>query len=692
MKRFPAYVLSDAGRRLLPLACAAGAVTALALPAAANASVTQNYACTNSTQPQIATAPAGAVAATVTIIGSAGENGTNGAVGGTGESMLFSMPVTASQQFDVLVGCQNGDPQNPLNGGNGAGTPAPSGGGASQLSPQGDDSLADVYAIAGAGGGAGGAGGGTSGGNGGAAAGPGNANGAPGTAGTGTISSPPENGGDGGTGGGAGGFGGAGGTGDVPGSDGHDGFTLRGGGGGSGANTLGTEGGSGGGGGSGFMPGGGGGGGASDGFAEAGGGGGGGGGNSFLAAGVTGIENSPGDPSTNGSVTITYTIIGSITAPATQSFGQVPTNTSQAETITFTNTGSGVDDPGTLGSPTISQAASAYSVTGGTCTAGGTLANGQSCTVQVTLDAATSGDQPATLNLATNSATTANVAVQLDGTALTPANIVVRPGASDLGDVATGQSASKTITVSNLGQEPLDVDQVSLTGSPEFSIVADQDFCSAWSLSPQSNCTVQIAYTPTATGARTATLSVPSDASNNADVTVALSATGTAAVPGSAGAPGTDGATGATGAAGTGGTKGTDGKTGVTGATGTTGATGATGAQGPTGAAGTSVYSLALSSRRLDISAPAATHVTLQFKLAHAGKVKVTLEREVKGISWRRVGSETVRSPTGPNSLIVGDSFAGHRLTTGRYRVVLQLKLGTTWSSPVGRVFTAATA
>jgi len=682
MKHFPPTVLMYAKRRLLlPVACAATVFTVLGLPAAANATVTQTYACTSSAIPQVATAPASAVSADVILNGAAGTNGTTG-VGGNGESEEFTMPVSGSQQFDVLVGCQNGQPQNPNNGGATFFSSGPSGGGATQLSPQGHDAAADAYAIAGAGGGAGADGNSLTvsgtGGNGGDASAPG-LFGQDGTAGANGIDVPTDVGGGGGLGAyNPGSVSGAGGTGLAPGTDGTVATSNAGGtGGAAGINfaTYPISGGGGGGGGAGILGGNGGGGGAAGNTTSAGGGGGGGGG-SYLAPNTTEVGASSSVSDTNGSVTITYTVVGSITAPAAQSFGQVPIGTPQTETITFTNTGSGVDDPATLGAPTTT-GDSAYSVTGGSCTAGSMLPNGQSCTVDVTFNSSSDGDHTATLHLTSNSPTTGDVAVQLDGTALTPANIVVRPSSSDFGNVAMGQTAYKTISVANTGQLPLDINQATLTGNADFSIVTDQDFCSYWSVGNLSQCTVQIAYTPTATGTETASLSIPSDATNNADVTVALSATGTPAVAGTLGPAGTPG---------------TPGTPGATGASGPTGATGATGSQGPAGASGTTVTSLGLSSRTLKLSAGRATHLTLQFKLAHAGQVKVTLQREVKGASWRSVGSKTIKSASGPNSLNIGDSFAGHKLAPGRYRVVLQYENGQKLTSPVGRVFTVKAA
>ena len=338
-------------------------ITVLGLPAAANATVTQTFACANSTAAQVATAPIGAVSARVTLNGAAGSDSSPG-VGGHGESERFTIPASGSQQFDVFVGCLDGYPQSVSgNGGLNVFTVGGSGGGASQLSPQGDDVTADAYAIAAGGGGAGSSAygvGAAVGGNGGDASSPGGSDATVGLAGGNNSSeAPTDSGGGGGTGadspgpqaGGAGGNGGfqAGSSGAVATSN------AGGAGGGGGYNFFSAAiGGSGGGGGAGVRGGAGGGGGGA-GQSAAGGGGGGGGGASYLAPSTSSAQSSSSVSESNGSVTIVYTIVGAITAPATQSFGQrVPTGSSQTETITFTNTGSGVDDAATVGTPSIS--------------------------------------------------------------------------------------------------------------------------------------------------------------------------------------------------------------------------------------------------------------------------------------------------------------------------------------------------
>ena len=134
-------------------------------PSAAQASVTDADACTGAVR--TSTAPAGTIAAVITLTGAArtesayDKDGDNpeGGQGGAGDSLTVSVPASAGQQFDVNVGCQNG-----YNGGNrggydgwyglieGDGSGGGNGGGASDITPTGEG-FARAYAVAGGGGG-----------------------------------------------------------------------------------------------------------------------------------------------------------------------------------------------------------------------------------------------------------------------------------------------------------------------------------------------------------------------------------------------------------------------------------------------------------------------------------------------------------------------------------------------------------
>ena len=135
------------------------------LPASASANTIQNYGCTNGLQSS--TVPANASAATITLKGArGGQNaqekynaahyGSSANIGGPGDAVEISLPVTPGSSFAVNVGCMDGynggglggtdGYYGSLNGGIGGG----SGGGATDITPSGG-SFSQAYGVAGQG-------------------------------------------------------------------------------------------------------------------------------------------------------------------------------------------------------------------------------------------------------------------------------------------------------------------------------------------------------------------------------------------------------------------------------------------------------------------------------------------------------------------------------------------------------------
>ena len=88
-------------------------------------------------------------------------------------------------------------------------------------------------------------------------------------------------------------------------------------------------------------------------------------------------------------------------------------------------------------------------------------------------------------------------------------------------------SAAGRVTLTNTGVAPIAVSAVTTTGADaaEFTVVSGADTCTGSTLAPTGTCTVDVTFSPTATGVRTAALSVTHDGLNNPFV-VPLSGTG----------------------------------------------------------------------------------------------------------------------------------------------------------------------
>jgi hypothetical protein len=129
--------------------------------------------------------------------------------------------------------------------------------------------------------------------------------------------------------------------------------------------------------------------------------------------------------------------------------------------------------------------------------------------------------------------------------------------------------AAQTVTVTNSGHGLLTPDASRIGGADSDDFLVSDDGCTQQALWPGDSCTVDLRFSPTATGARSATLSTTAAGSS----LLSLPLSGTAgSLP-----------TGATGATGSPGATGTPGKTGTRGPAGPRGATGARGPKGNPG-------------------------------------------------------------------------------------------------------------
>jgi uncharacterized repeat protein (TIGR01451 family) len=126
------------------------------------------------------------------------------------------------------------------------------------------------------------------------------------------------------------------------------------------------------------------------------------------------------------------------------------------------------------------------------------------------------------------------IEIQCDSpTSPPPPAVGVSPSSVSFGDQQLGStSAPQTVTISNTaagGSQSLMLGQVTLGGSNPGDFRLDNS-CSNASLTPGGSCTVDISFSPTVLGSRSATLSVPSNATSSPTM-VELLGTGTASIP-----------------------------------------------------------------------------------------------------------------------------------------------------------------
>jgi hypothetical protein len=150
-----------------------------------------------------------------------------------------------------------------------------------------------------------------------------------------------------------------------------------------------------------------------------------------------------------------------------------------------------------------------------------TLTAGQSCQIQVTFSPTTVGKANGKLSVADNApGSPQTVALSGLGTLITFSPIGINFGNQKVGT----SSSPVTVTLSNQGAITLKISQIGIGGTNP-SDFSQTNNCGS-SLPAGSQCTIQVTFTPTQTGARSAQLQVKDDV-NPSPQTVSLNGTGT---------------------------------------------------------------------------------------------------------------------------------------------------------------------
>lgn len=211
-------------------------------------------------------------------------------------------------------------------------------------------------------------------------------------------------------------------------------------------------------------------------------------------------------------------------APASLAFGSVTVGSSStARTVTLTNSGSA-----TLSINAIT-AASPFSASHA---CGNTLAAGASCAINVVFTPSGAGAASGSLSVSSNASGSPH-SVGLTGTGVlaTSGDLQWTDGtAIDFGSITVGDDATThTLTLSNSGNGTATLGDFTLGGSnaADFRIDGSSSCSAGQSLVAGAQCTVVLGFTPTATGARSASLTASASNASTPDA-VALAGTGVA--------------------------------------------------------------------------------------------------------------------------------------------------------------------
>jgi hypothetical protein len=245
------------------------------------------------------------------------------------------------------------------------------------------------------------------------------------------------------------------------------------------------------------------------------------------AASVTITDNASGSPQ---SVLLSGTGIAPVVGLSSASLtftGQPVGTTSASQNVTLTNTGNA----------TLTFSGSGIAISGTnsgdfsqTNTCGASLAAGANCTISVTFKPTATGTSTASMTI-TDDAGNSPQNVSLTGTGVPAAPVASLSTASlSFGNQLVGTSSSaQSVTLTNTGNATLTFSGsgIAITGtnSGDFS---QTNTCGA-SVAAGANCTISVTFKPTATGARSASVSITDNASGSPQ-TVSLAGTGTAPI------------------------------------------------------------------------------------------------------------------------------------------------------------------
>jgi hypothetical protein len=220
--------------------------------------------------------------------------------------------------------------------------------------------------------------------------------------------------------------------------------------------------------------------------------------------------NSPQTVSLSGTGIVPVTL-----STASISFGTVLVDSSATATpVTLTN-----NQSVSLTNISISVTGAAFSQVN---TCGTSIAAGAQCTITVTFAPKTSGSQTGMVTIS-DSAINSPQTISLKGAGELP--VALSPGTLAFGTETVGTtSAPKTETITNNQRVALDISSITISGADASNFTETGTTCGS-TLAAGAKCTITVTFTPSATGARSATLDI-TDSALTSPQTAKLTGTG----------------------------------------------------------------------------------------------------------------------------------------------------------------------
>ena len=233
---------------------------------------------------------------------------------------------------------------------------------------------------------------------------------------------------------------------------------------------------------------------------------------------ITIASNAPGSPH---SIALTGTGQGStsVASPTSWNFGsQGVGTTSTARTVTLSNTG------GAVLNISSKVANGDFVISASTCSA--TLAQASSCSISITFSPITVGALSGSLVISSDALASPTTTVTLNGTGTPVALVSLNlPSLTFAAQTVGSPSAEQTVVLTNTGGAALTLAVGSIAASAEFAVTSNT--CGG-GLGAGGFCNLGVTFTPSATGNRTGTLTISSNAVGSPS---SLSLTGTGRSP-----------------------------------------------------------------------------------------------------------------------------------------------------------------
>lgn len=163
--------------------------------------------------------------------------------------------------------------------------------------------------------------------------------------------------------------------------------------------------------------------------------------------------------------------------------------------------------------------------TGTTC--GSTLSAKSSCTMSIAFAPSATGTRTATLAISDSPDPNSPYSIALSGSGVLP--VTVTPSSLGFGTQGVGSpSASASVVINNNQSVAISIGSVSFGGNNPGDFIQTATTCAA-TLAARSSCTIAIAFAPTTTGTRSATLTISDNPDSGSPYTISLGGSG--AVP-----------------------------------------------------------------------------------------------------------------------------------------------------------------